>query len=74
VPFNVGTGRPTDFDTLAAMMSESVGRHPGFAHDLTKPVGPSWRVADPTLLRSFYEPRVTLEEGVARALIALCAA
>lgn len=67
---NIGTGRPTSFNELADMVIEACG--PGYRPRIerlfTKPVGVRYRVADTTFMRSVYEPKVSLEEGIARAL------
>lgn len=68
LPLNIGTGRPTTFKQLAAMVTEEVGYLPEVTTDMSKPTGPAWRVADTERLRSVYEPRVSLEEGVRRSL------
>ena len=38
---------------------------------ILRPSGVRYRVGDPTLLRSFYVPQVSLEDGVERALAAV---
>lgn len=72
-PVNLGTGRATSFNDLAAMVWRAVGNavDPVLEHHLDAPVGVHWRVADTTLLRQFYEPVVTLEDGIERAIAAL---
>lgn len=67
-PFNVGTGRATSFNELQQLVCEAAGYTPTVRHRLAEPVGVQHRVAEPTMLRSFYEPKVSLEEGVRAAL------
>lgn len=67
-PINLGTGVPTSFNKLAEMVTEAAGYTPEFNHILDAPEGVAYRVCDPTKMLSFYKPKVTLEEGIARAL------
>ena len=67
-PLNLATGQPTSFNELARMFAAEVGYEPELKHVLDAPRGVAYRVGDPTLLRTFYEPRVSLEEGMRRAL------
>jgi nucleoside-diphosphate-sugar epimerase len=67
-PVNVCTGRGTTFDELAGLFTSVVGYDPELYHAVDLPSGVLHRVGDPTRMCQFYEPRVTLEEGVARAL------
>ena len=69
-PLNLCTGRPTSFNELARMFAAEAGYEPQLKHILDAPRGVAYRVGDPTLLRSFYEPRVELEDGIRRALAA----
>ena len=63
-PFNICTGRGAGADEVAEMVMHEVGVNKEIVHNLDKPFGPPWRVGDPTFLRSFYAPRVSLEETV----------
>ena len=67
-PVNLGWGRSTSFNELAEMVTSAVGYTPDLLHRTNKPVGCIHRVCDPTKMLSFYQPRVTLEEGIERAL------
>lgn len=67
-PVNLGTGRPTSFNTLAEMVTDAVGFKPEFNHILDAPEGVPYRVCDPTKMLSFYKPKISLEEGIERAL------
>lgn len=67
-PVNLGMGRPTAFNTLAAMVCERAGYLPTVEHLPGNPVGVHYRVADASRMLAFYTPTVTLEEGIARAV------
>lgn len=67
-PVNLGTGRPTSFNKLAELVTDSAGFKPVFNRILDAPEGVPYRVCDPTKMLSFYIPKITLEEGIARAL------
>lgn len=73
-PVNLCSGVPTSFNDLAELVCASARYVPELAHVLAAPVGVRYRVGEPSLLRSFYEPKVSLEEGVAMALRARMAA
>ncbi|MBU6427629.1 MAG: NAD-dependent epimerase/dehydratase family protein [Cyanobacteria bacterium REEB65] len=72
-PVNLGTGRSTSFNELAHVMCKAAGYVPAIYHRLDKPVGVHRRVSDNSLLKTFCEPRITLEEGCALALQSLAA-
>lgn len=68
-PVNLGWGRPISFNQLARMCFDVAGiRPPAIWHRHDKPVGVPYRCADNSLMLSFYEPSVCLEEGIERAL------
>jgi nucleoside-diphosphate-sugar epimerase len=67
-PVNLGAGRPTSFNELARLMTRAAGYEPEFRHETDKPTGVRYRVADTTLLSRYYQPKVTLEEGIEMAL------
>jgi nucleoside-diphosphate-sugar epimerase len=70
-PVNLGTGRGTSIRELAAKMAAAAG-YPARIQPLPgKPSGVDCRVADVSRMRAFFEPKVTLEDGVARALRSL---
>lgn len=69
-PVNLGTGRATSFDQLADLVTEAAGYRPELKHLATAPQGVHHRVCDPSRMLDFHLPRVTLEEGIARALAA----
>lgn len=67
-PINLGTGRATSFDELAHLVTREHGYLPALKHRLAAPQGVYHRVADPTRMRAFYRPTVSLEAGISRAL------
>ncbi|MGW7597225.1 NAD-dependent epimerase/dehydratase family protein [Streptomyces antimycoticus] len=67
-PVNLGTGRATSFDQLARLVTEAAGYRPELKHLATAPQGVHHRVCDPSRMLAFYQPRVSLEEGIQRAL------
>ena len=68
-PLNIGTGRPTSFLALADLVCSEVGYKPEIVTHPDKPVGVFWRVSDPVMSFQVYQPRITLEEGIRRALL-----
>ena len=70
-PVNIGTGLGFGADEVAEMVMKEVGVYGReIYHNMDKPYGPQWRVADTTNLNKFYIPTVTLEEGIARMVAA----
>jgi nucleoside-diphosphate-sugar epimerase len=69
-PVNICTGVGTNMMELARMFTAQAGHDPPLLLQPDKPAGVQYRVGDPNRLHEFYEPRVTLEEGVKRALAA----
>lgn len=69
ITVNLSTGRPTSFGMLARIISAQMGYAPEIVALSDQPKGVSYRVGDPGLLQSIgYTPKISLEEGVARAL------
>jgi nucleoside-diphosphate-sugar epimerase len=67
-PINLGWGQPTSFNELATLVSQQKGYIPTFLHQTDQPVGVYYRVADNQKMLAFYQPKITLEQGIARAL------
>ncbi|MDX5563749.1 NAD-dependent epimerase/dehydratase family protein [Streptomyces sp. ID05-04B] len=67
-PINLGWGRATTFDELADLVTTTAGYHPELKHLPAAPQGVHHRVCDPKRMFDVYQPRVSLEEGIARAL------
>jgi len=70
-PVNLCTGIGTSMLDLAYMCCRAAGNNTvTLAPQPDKPTGVANRVGDPTLFHRFYTPRVSLQEGVERALAA----
>jgi len=67
-PVNLGWGRSTSFLELAQMCMDAVGYKGEIVTRPDKPVGCMHRVSNNTKMLSFYTPKITLEEGIARAV------
>jgi GDP-D-mannose 3',5'-epimerase len=67
-PINLGQDRMLSINELVDMIAAIAGKRIGKRHDLTKPQGVRGRNSDNTTLRRVlgWEPRVSLEEGLAR--------
>ena len=70
-PINLGWGEPISFNNLAQKVFKVSGYTPknGIKHLLQKPVGVYYRCSDASLMKSFYKPKITLEEGIERAIL-----
>jgi nucleoside-diphosphate-sugar epimerase len=67
-PLNIGSGIPVSFDELAAMVCAAAGYSPTIQHIHNAPTGVRYRVCDPRRMLEVYQPTVTLEDGIRRAL------
>ncbi|MGW2010865.1 NAD-dependent epimerase/dehydratase family protein [Streptomyces nigrescens] len=67
-PINLGWGRATSFNELAHLVTKQAGYTPQLKHLAAAPQGVHHRVSDPARMLDFYQPRITLEEGIQRAL------
>jgi nucleoside-diphosphate-sugar epimerase len=67
---NLGTGRATSFNELASLVSKAAGYEPGILHMPSEPTGVHYRVAEPSWMNTFYTAKISLEEGIERALLA----
>lgn len=67
-PVNVCSGVGTTMLRLARLMCDQVGYAPTLETFSEAPAGVARRVGDPSRLREFYVPRVSLEEGIRRAV------
>ena len=65
---NLGWGRRTTFNELAKIVTEIEGYSPEFKHLPAAPVGVLNRISNPAKMLTFYIPKISLEEGVERAL------
>lgn len=67
-PVNLCTGRATTFLEFAAMCLRATGSNASVLAHPDKPVGCWRRVGSPERMLEFYEPTVSLEEGIDAAL------
>lgn len=65
---NLCSGRPTSFIDLAELVMIQAGYLAEIRTNPNAPVGVAYRVGDTRKMLSFYEPRISLEEGIDRAL------
>ena len=65
---NLCSGRPTSFIDLAELVMMQAGYLAEIRTNPTAPVGVAYRVGDTRKMLSFYELRISLEEGIERAL------
>jgi nucleoside-diphosphate-sugar epimerase len=67
LPVNIATGVPTSFMRLAELVCTAAGYTPdSILADPTMPTGVQYRVGDPSALQLYYQPQVSLEDGIAR--------
>jgi nucleoside-diphosphate-sugar epimerase len=66
--FNLCSGQPTSFNDLAEMVCEEAGYKPVFNHIQTAPVGVQYRVGTQHLSHQYFVPKISLREGIRRAL------
>lgn len=71
-PVNLGSGEGTSFLGLAETMFRELGYRtedcPRLALRTDRPTGVAYRVAAAAKMRTFYQPKVSLAEGISRAL------
>jgi nucleoside-diphosphate-sugar epimerase len=67
-PVNLCTGLGTSMLELAELCCRTVGYSSEITPLPDKPTGVAYRVGDPTRFNQYWQPKVTLEEGVRRAL------
>lgn len=67
-PVNLATGRAVSFAELGRLVATTAGYAPQFKHLPAAPTGVHYRVGDPTRLNAICPPKVSLEEGIRRAL------
>ena len=70
-PINLGMGRPTSFVELAQIVCNEIGYTPELDIVTDAPEGVAYRCSNSSKMLGFYTPKVSLEEGVARAVKAL---
>jgi nucleoside-diphosphate-sugar epimerase len=68
LPVNLCTGVGWSMAELAHIACIQVGYKPRFEYLADKPAGVPYRVGNPARLHSFYQPKISLQMGIARAL------
>jgi nucleoside-diphosphate-sugar epimerase len=67
-PVNLGSGEATSFRELAKLVCKLQGYSPEYNFIETAPVGVTYRVSDPRKMLSFYKPKISLTQGIVKAL------
>lgn len=67
-PINLGYGRSTSFNELAEIAFKISDFHPEIIYLKDKPIGVKYRCSDNSKMLEFYTPKISLEEGIERAL------
>lgn len=67
-PINLGMGEGTSFNELAKMVMAISGHEVPIKHHTDKPVGVMYRVSDNKKMLEFYQPKISLHEGIKRSL------
>lgn len=67
-PVNLCTGDGTSMAALARAITGMAGYRPTIEADAGMPAGVQYRVGDPTRMRQYYTPTVTLADGILRAM------
>lgn len=70
---NLGSGVGTSFRQLAQLACQVIGHDAPILNDATKPEGVFARVGDCQRMFQYYQPTVTLEQGIARTYEYQCA-
>jgi nucleoside-diphosphate-sugar epimerase len=65
---NICSGRPTSFIELAEMVMLQANYLAPIKNNLDAPIGVEYRVGDTSRMFQVYEPKISLEEGIALAL------
>jgi len=65
---NLCSGRATSFNQLAELVMLASGYHAPIEHLTAEPVGVQYRVGNLEFMLSYYEPKISLEQGILMAL------
>lgn len=68
IPINIGNGVPVSFQELAHLIIKKSNYSANIKPLKNKPQGVFYRVSDPTIMKSIFMPKISLEEGIDRAL------
>jgi nucleoside-diphosphate-sugar epimerase len=67
-PINLCTGIPTSFNDLALYAMEEAGLPVRIRNEVDRPSGVQYRVGDPTMINALWPARISIREGIVRAL------
>lgn len=67
-PVNICTGVGMSMLDLVRMVTAAAGYEPEIELRIDKPTGVAWRVGDPSTMERWYTPKISLAEGVERAM------
>jgi UDP-glucose 4-epimerase len=65
---NLGSGFPVSFDDVARLAADIAGYDPEIEHVIDKPVGVDTRYCDNQRMMRYYEPTVSLRQGLTRVM------
>lgn len=65
---NIASGQATSFYEIAQVGAQLAGYKPNIGVDVSKPAGVSSRYGDPTVMNEYYQPSISLEQGLGRVL------
>lgn len=68
-PVNIGSGEAWRMADIAALVCDTIGYQPEFEFLTEKPEGSPARYADTVLMNKFYQPTISLRDGI-RAMLA----
>lgn len=66
--YNLGSGEPVSFNQLCDKICSIVKYKPLIQHVQNAPTGVMYRVCDPSKMLRFYKPKISLEEGIYKAI------
>lgn len=68
-PVNLCTGIPTSMRELVTLCTTQAGYKPALKVDESAPLGVHYRVGDSTFMKTIYQPKISIEEGVKGAFL-----
>jgi nucleoside-diphosphate-sugar epimerase len=67
-PVNIATGRATSFNQLFDLVCSGLDKKPKIKYLLSSPKGVKYRVGNIEIMSKFHSPKISIEEGIKRAL------
>lgn len=68
IPVNLGSGIPTSFNELASLVIRLSKSTSTVVYNKNAPTGVEYRVSDNSRMRTFYAPKISLQDGIEMAL------